>query len=116
MTTHILKCRQPFYDAIVDGSKTFEVRKNDRGFAVGDVLRLREVTEVYTGRAIDVLVTYVLDDPEFVLPGFVVMGIRAPDYCWHCHDALTPERLHCEACPSVCEDQDCEHCGGADLR
>ena len=42
--THDLKTVQPYFDAVVDGSKTFELRQDDResGFRVGDTLRLRE--------------------------------------------------------------------------
>lgn len=40
MTTHDLKCWPEFFDAIARGEKTFEVRKNDRGFQKGDRLRL----------------------------------------------------------------------------
>lgn len=37
---HELKTWLPYFDAIVDGTKLFEVRKNDRDFQVGDCLRL----------------------------------------------------------------------------
>lgn len=39
---HELKVWPEFYERIIDGSKTFEVRKDDRGYQAGDVLRLRE--------------------------------------------------------------------------
>ena len=42
MTVHELKVIPPYLDALVSGSKTFEVRKNDRAYQRGDVLRLRE--------------------------------------------------------------------------
>lgn len=34
--THQLKISLPFANALIDGLKTFEVRKNDRGFNAGD--------------------------------------------------------------------------------
>lgn len=53
MTMHELKTWPPYFEAVAKGEKTFEVRKNDRGFRRGDVLCLREwdpKTEKYTGR------------------------------------------------------------------
>lgn len=58
---HRLKTWPQFFDAIADGSKRFELRKNDRDFRVGDVLRLQEWNpnnERFTGREMDVEVTY----------------------------------------------------------
>lgn len=37
---HQLKTLREFWDAVADGSKTFEVRRDDRGFKVGDQLNL----------------------------------------------------------------------------
>ena len=39
---HELKTWPQFFDSIVDGTKTFELRKDDRGFEVGDAVLLRE--------------------------------------------------------------------------
>lgn len=36
MKTHRLKVFIRYADAIMNGTKTFEVRKNDRGYEVGD--------------------------------------------------------------------------------
>ena len=35
---HYLKIEKPFADAIVEGRKTFEVRRNDRGFNADDTI------------------------------------------------------------------------------
>lgn len=86
MATHELKTWPEFFEAIEAGHKTFEVRKNDRGFQKGDVLHLREycVTHEnpayafkYTGNAFLVRVTYVLSGDTFgIKDGYVVMGIK----------------------------------------
>lgn len=82
MARHELKTWPEYYEAILRGDKTFEVRVDDRGgYDVGDVLALHEWDRVrgYSGRACDVIVRYVLRDPDFgVQPGYVVMGINAP--------------------------------------
>lgn len=40
--THELKIWPQFYCRVKDGTKTFEVRKNDRNFQFGDIVILRE--------------------------------------------------------------------------
>lgn len=40
--THKLKTWPEYFDAILRGVKTFEIRKNDRNFKVGDKLNLLE--------------------------------------------------------------------------
>jgi hypothetical protein len=83
---HDLKCVQPFFAAIADGRKPFDVRRDDRDpqFMVGDVLRLREWVEWafggwgYTGCEVRRRVTYVLRHehfPEGVPEGWVVLGL-----------------------------------------
>jgi len=39
---HELKIWPQYYARVSDGSKTFEVRENDRGFQAGDTVILRE--------------------------------------------------------------------------
>jgi hypothetical protein len=69
--THELKTWPDYYLHIVDGTKTFEYRRDDRGFKVGDVLHLREwepTFEKYTGRELYRRVTYILPtSPTFVI-------------------------------------------------
>lgn len=61
MQTHELKIWPEFFEPIVTGEKTFELRKDDRGFKAGDVLWLREWQQSgYTGRELKKRVTYLL--------------------------------------------------------
>lgn len=68
MTTHELKCEQPWFEAVWSGHKPFEIRKNDRNYQPGDLLVLRECwidndgATHYTGREATRVVTYVLRD------------------------------------------------------
>jgi hypothetical protein len=79
---HELKCWPEFFAALLDGRKTFEYRRNDRGFAVDDVLWLREwgpVSECYTGRELRRRVTYVLHSTVGSLDPYVVMALAVLD-------------------------------------
>ena len=41
MTYHILKIKREFFERIVDGKKTHELRLNDRDYQVGDILQFK---------------------------------------------------------------------------
>ncbi len=72
---HDLKSIPEYFNAVRHGHKTFEIRKNDRDFKLGDTLHLLEWTgKEYTNRWYDCIVTYITDFEQ--KPGFVVMGIR----------------------------------------
>ena len=75
---HELKTVPEYYDAVNSGAKTFEVRKNDRDFKVGDILHLyRSVDEDFDGAEfMEFAVTYILTGGQFgIEPGYVVMGL-----------------------------------------
>ena len=74
-TTHELKILPKYFDEVYDRVKNFEVRKNDRNYAVGDTLILREWDgTAFTGRRLLRRVGYILSDPEYVKEGYVVLG------------------------------------------
>jgi hypothetical protein len=78
--THELKTWPQYFERVNVGDKTFEVRRNDRNFQVGDFLCLREwdpTTEKYTGKVFHAVVTYIISGEQFgIMPGFVVMAIK----------------------------------------
>ena len=81
MSHHELKTRREFFNAVPDGVKTFEIRKNDRGFSPGDTVKLREIApeplEHYTGRACSFRIGYVTAFSQ--MPGFVVFSLLPTD-------------------------------------
>ena len=76
---HALKQLPEYFAPVIEGIKTFEVRKNDRPFQVGDLLALNEwdaEIERYTGRSCLVLIDYILNDEAYCKEGYVVLGIK----------------------------------------
>ena len=71
-----LKIRQEYIVEVLLGNKTFEIRKNDRDYQVGDILVLREYEGYYTGRFAIVEVMYVLSEFEGLAPGFAALSIQ----------------------------------------
>lgn len=83
VATHDLKIWPEFFVALGGVGlgrprKTFEIRKNDRNFRVGDTLLLREwdpKTREYSGRVQVVYVRYVTPLDSIGYPGSVGMSI-----------------------------------------
>jgi hypothetical protein len=82
---HELKILPAYFEAVLSGEKTFEIRNNtDRGFQKGDTLLLREFDPrksindmiCYTGRQTEKLVSYVSNFEQKT--GFVVLGLKQP--------------------------------------
>ncbi len=82
--THKLKTWPEFYKDVVLGIKTFELRKLDRDYQVGDVLRLEEwnpETHDYTGRYTEKVITHILKGACFGLSkGFGILSLGADGY------------------------------------
>jgi hypothetical protein len=76
---HDLKCWPEYFAPLADGRKPFELRLNDRPYAVGDTLLVREyepVTRSYSGRSVRCLVTCLVAGGPWLAPGYVALGIR----------------------------------------
>ncbi|ELB2078489.1 DUF3850 domain-containing protein [Vibrio parahaemolyticus] len=67
MKVHQAKIKPEYLNAIIDGKKTFEIRKNDRDYRVGDWVRLSDGS-----RFIVVRITYLTDFEQ--KEGYVVFS------------------------------------------
>lgn len=80
---HRLKTLQPYYNEVLFGRKTFELRKNDRDFQVGDRLDLFEGDEQVDNinirenkNHIHVYINYKLEGGIYGLEkGYCILGI-----------------------------------------
>ena len=79
---HYIKIRQSFADAVYFGEKTFEVRKNDRGYQKGDVVWFKVLYDsdklemtCHPLNSVPYEITYVLSGWG-IEDGYVVFGIK----------------------------------------
>ncbi|MCV6612877.1 MAG: DUF3850 domain-containing protein [Amphritea sp.] len=88
MKRHELKTDPAVFDAVMNGTKTFEIRKNDRDFQVGDELVLRQTKHTgeemaqgapleYTGAFWTVPVLGIMHGPAYGLAdGWCILSIK----------------------------------------
>lgn len=77
-----LKTLQPSFEELWEERKTFEIRKDDRDYNVGDILNLNEYnaeTKEYSGRSVMRVVSHILRNaPEYgVLPKYCILSFKA---------------------------------------
>lgn len=74
---HDLKTLPEYFEKVHNGSKNFEIRKDDRGYLVGDTLILREWDKDngYSGRVIKKEISYILDNNEYLQDGYVALAM-----------------------------------------
>lgn len=77
---HTIKLARMYYEDVKSGKKSFELRKNDRGYKQGDILRMLEYAEgEWTGREMVVEVTYLLEDYAGLEEGYCIMALKVCD-------------------------------------
>lgn len=89
MKKHELKIDPDVFDDVVSGRKTFEIRYDDRGYEVGDLLKFHKTKHTglemangapleYIGQPFHVYVTHLLRGPIHGLKtGWVIMSITS---------------------------------------
>lgn len=73
---HDVKLGTTFFDDVKTGRKTFELRKNDRGYKEGDTIVLHEYKDgTTTGRTITKKIVYILEDFTGLEDGYCILGL-----------------------------------------
>lgn len=82
-TEHILKTLPEYWDAVERGEKTFEVRRDDRGFQRGDTVTLVRLDRYASGAVFEshkrlrFTIGWVLTGGQFGLePGYVAFSLH----------------------------------------
>lgn len=79
---HQIRLSAQYFDDVCSGKKSFEFRKNDRNYKVGDILEMMEFKEGRnTGRMVKVLVTYLLDGYTGMEDDYCIMSIKVLSVC-----------------------------------
>lgn len=84
---HNIKVWSEYWESLSSGEKTFEVRRDDRGYQKGDILVLEKYNReecrherLYSTNAKITMrrkITFILTGGQFgIEPGFVVMGLK----------------------------------------
>lgn len=75
---HELKLQPRFAEDIREGRKTFEIRRDDRGYKLGDVLTFTDLgKEPYGMPSYEVVYKLTHEDfPDGIPAGYCVLGIR----------------------------------------
>lgn len=77
MNRHEIKILPQYFTDVSKGVKQFELRKDDRGYQVGDLVTLKEWNgKEYTGNKINVGIKYILREcPEYgLMEGYCIFG------------------------------------------
>ena len=78
MVEHKLKIKSEHYINVINGTKTAEIRYNDRNYQVDDILILNEIDSLgnFTGNNCSVIVTHVLGDNQYLQTGYVMLSFH----------------------------------------
>ena len=90
---HAKKVKPEYFEALLRGDKTFELRREEPDepeYAVGDYLAVNEFcvglqgsrVGDYTGRCLLYEITYVLRDSPLLAKGVVALGLRRKPLCF----------------------------------
>lgn len=88
MKVIVKKIRQEFFEEILKGNKTFELRREDDvKYEEGDILILKEISyketraDVYTGRFAISRIGYVLRNFEGLSVDYAIISLKDTQFC-----------------------------------
>lgn len=112
---HKIKLLEDYCDAVLSGEKTFEIRKNDRGYQKGDHISFIPVNRHY------IQYYHRVSEKEYAITyvhsglglknGYVVLGIKdissatIDDRKVYCNRDLCLSMNSCEECPAKDDDE-----------
>ena len=119
MQTHKLKIWPEYFEKVLQGSKTFEVRRDDRGFEEGDRVVLQEYDinkNKYSGRELSFQIGEMIYSVFGLKDGFCAFSLLPDTF------GLTPHAADSEHsdgdwlckncnCANLPTDQNCTSCG-----
>lgn len=74
---HDIRLGDSFFDDVLECRKSFELRKNDRDYRVGDILYMMEFKDGRnTGRAVKRKIIYMLEDFTGLEDGYCILGME----------------------------------------
>lgn len=72
---HQIRLAAMYYDDVASGKKSFELRKNDRDYKVGDTLEMQEFKDGrFMGRIIRAKIVYMLENYTGLEEGYCILG------------------------------------------
>jgi hypothetical protein len=80
MKIHQVKSWPEYFQPITNGVKTFDLRKNDRNYQVGDEISFEEFRPgvgEYTGKMATRKIVFILRDFDGLMPGYCILGLDA---------------------------------------
>lgn len=73
---HCVKILPENFDNVLSKKMSFQIRKDDREYRLGDCMYLQEFTDDYTGRSLPVKINHILKESEGLRDGYVLLNIE----------------------------------------
>lgn len=94
---HAVKIETEYFNKIIKGKKSYDIRKNDMDYVAGDCIALNEYKRgEYTGRFILTCIVSIDECPLYLDSGYVILQLsplEIEDNTNHFEGYVNPERI-----------------------